>query len=282
MATTPTNNPLGGIGNYLDYAKEQEKKDKENPQSKEKNIFYFDELKMYFCEPYALTDKITIYEPTIGDIIEFGEREYYSALTSLTCIPSDMKSQLEDIGINYMEVSDFELFMMLSRAFTPSQTKLLFGDLDLSAMQPYVNQVNDETVLYNPETEQMIDKFVYMKMCEYLRLMHGMGKPKVENAVNETTRRILIQLDREKKAKAQKEPYKSQLKTLISAMMRYPGFKYKRDELKQCGIYEFMDTVQGAQIYVQATALLQGSFSGMIDTSKLPKEQMNWLRGAND
>ena len=34
-------------------------------------------------------------------------------------------------------------------------------------------------------------------------------------------------MDKERIEKAKNEPYKSQLKTLISAMMRYPGFKYK-------------------------------------------------------
>ena len=65
-------------------------------------------------------------------------------------------------------------------------------------------------------------------------------------------------------------------------MMRYPGFKYKSWELQQCSLYEFMDTVQGAQIYVSTTALLKGMYSGMIDTSKINKKEFNWLRSVND
>ena len=65
-------------------------------------------------------------------------------------------------------------------------------------------------------------------------------------------------------------------------MMRYPGFKYKKNELKECGLYEFMDAVQGAQIYVSATSLLSGMYSGMIDTSKINKKEFNWMRSANE
>ena len=65
-------------------------------------------------------------------------------------------------------------------------------------------------------------------------------------------------------------------------MMRYPGFKYKTSELMDCTIYEFMDTVIGAQIYVSSTTLLQGSYSGMCDTSKINKKEFNWLRGINE
>lgn len=245
------------------------------------NLLNIDELKMYFSEPYKINDKITIYIPTVGDIVEFGERQYYSMIQTLTCIPSDMKSQLFDIGVDYEEISDFELFMMLSRGLTKETTRLVLGDLDLSKFKPCLNPQNNEPVLYDESTDTIIDKLIYMKMVEYIRKVHNI-KPKVQKAANQTTKKILIQLDRDKIKKAQKEPYKSQLKSLISAMMRYPGFKYKTNELKECGLYEFMDTVQGAQIYISSTSLLQGSYSGMIDTSKINKKEFNWMRGLDE
>jgi len=194
-----------------------------------------------------------------------------------------MMSQLEDMGIDYMEISDFELFILLSKGMTKESTYLLFGDLDLSTFELRVNPTNNETVLYNEETDTIIDKRIHMKIVEYIRKMHNIPKPKSRrHAANKTTRKILIEEDRKRLKKAQKEPYKSQLKELISAMMRYPGFKYKKNELRECGLYEFMDTVQGAQIYVSTTALLQGSYSGMIDTSKISKKEFNWMRSLDD
>lgn len=246
-----------------------------------KDYFEYDELKMYFGEDYYINDKIKISQPTIGDIVEFGEREYYSMVYTLTCIPSDMKSQLDDMGINYMEIEDFELFMMLTRGLTKESTYLLFGDLDFSQFEPCINQENNEKCLYDKENDIVIDKLIYLKIVSYLRKLHSI-KPKVQKAANETTRKILIQLDRDKIKKAQNEPYKSQLKILISAMMRYPGFKYKKNELKECGLYEFMDTVQGSQIYVSTTALLSGMYSGMIDTSKIDKKEFNWMRSLDE
>jgi hypothetical protein len=192
-----------------------------------------------------------------------------------------MKSQLFDIGVDYEEISDFELFMMLSRGLTQESTRLVLGDLDLSRFKGCLNPQNNEPVLYDKTTDTIIDKLIYMKMVEYIRKVHNI-KPKVQKAANQTTKKILIQLDRDKLKKAQKEPYKSQLKGLISAMMRYPGFKYKVSELKECGLYEFMDTVQGAQIYISSTSLLQGSYSGMIDTSKINKKEFNWMRGLDE
>lgn len=249
--------------------------------AEECSLLDIDELQMYFGCPFHINDKIIIYTPTIGDIIEFGERKYYGMIHTLTCIPSDMKSQLFDMNIDYEEISDFELFILLTRGLTPDSTRLVLGDLNLSEFIVCTNNQNGELVLYNEEKDITIDKLIYMKMVEYLRKVHNI-KPKVEKAKTKTVKKILIKMDRDRISKAQKEPYRSNLKYLISAMMRYPGFKYKSTELKECGLCEFMDAVQGAQIYISTTALLQGRYSGMIDTSKINSKEFNWMRSLND
>jgi len=241
------------------------------------NLIDIDELAIYFGDDFVVSEDIVVKQPSIGDIIEYGEREYFSMINTICAIPSDMKSQLWDAGFDWEELTDFQLFMSLTKSLPVDMTRIILGDLDLSQMEQGYNQETEQLVLYNPETEVVIDEYVYLKMVSYLRLIHGI-KPKVERAANKTTKEILIQLDRDKIAKAMREPYKSQLKMLISAMMRYPGFKYKKNELKECGLYEFMDTVQGAQIYVSTNALLHGMYSGFVDTKKINKKDFNWLR----
>ena len=69
--------------------------------------------------------------------------------------------------------------------------------------------------------------------------------PSLNSPASKTVRKILIEEDRNRLKKKKDEVYHSQLKLLISAMMRYPGFKYKKSELVECGLYEFMDSVKG-------------------------------------
>lgn len=248
--------------------------------SDSKNILEFDELKMFFGYDYKVNDYVTIHTPSIGEIIEFGEKEYYSTVSTLTAIPSDMKSVLFDAGIDYEEISDFDFFYLITRECSPDMTKLLLGKSDLTKMSLYQDTDTKKKIMFNPETNEKIDELAYLKIAGYIRKLHGL-KPKVEKAFNEGTKKILIKLDRDKRKKNVNKKYESQLKPLISAMMRYPGFKYKSSELKECSIYEFMDAVQGAQIYISSTALLQGSYSGMIDTSKINKKEFNWMRSAD-
>jgi len=251
------------------------------------NPLDIDELQMYFGEPYRVNDYITLTPPTVGDIIRWGEGRYYATVHTLTCIPSDMKSMLFDAGIDYEEISDFELFCIMVRSLTPTETSIFFGEnLNFSELIPEKNLETDEVTLKKVTLDEdgnlvdeqvIIDNLAYLKISNYIRKLHSIT-PKVEHAANKTTKRILIQLDREKRLKAKDEEYKSQLLPLVSAMMRYPGFKYNSKQLKDCGIYEFMDTVKGAQIYVSSTALLSGSYSGFCDTSKIPDKHFNWMR----
>jgi len=232
---------------------------------------------MYFGYDYDLTDKIKIHTPTVGEIVQFGEQKYYSSVFMLTAIPSDMKHQLADLGFDYMKVSDYELFLYLARSLTKEHTSLLFGDLDLSKMTLTTSDENDEIILADPDNGIVIDRFVHYRMAQYLRKMHGIV-PKIENAANETTRQILIKLSREKAEKAAKEPYKSQLVTMSSALMRNPGCAETFEGLKTMTIYAMTDTLMGVQVFTATNALLIGAHSGMVDTSKIPKKEFDWMR----
>ena len=58
------------------------------------NFIEVDKLKLYFGDDIIINNKIALSQPTIGQIVEFGEKRFYSVLSALTCIPSDMKSEL--------------------------------------------------------------------------------------------------------------------------------------------------------------------------------------------
>lgn len=245
------------------------------------NNYDVDELQLYLGSDYAVTDKITIHQPTIREIAEFGENKYYSAVFMLTCIPSDMKSQLEDLGFNYMEVPDYDLFLLLSRTLKQEDTALLFGDLDFSAMTIAKDDLNGDTVLVDVDKGIKIDKLVYIHITEFLRKAHGI-KPKVEKAANETTRKIMIELDRQRIKKASTEKKHSQLKQFISGLMRNPACSLSLEEIKNLTIYQLIDTFSGIQVFTSTNALLIGSYSGMVDTKKIARSQFDWTRDISE
>lgn len=234
-----------------------------------------DELQLYFGDDYVINEHIKITQPTVGGIVTYGEAKYFSMVHTITAIPSDMKSQLWDMQLDWTEIEDFELFMMLSQTLTPDKTSILFGDVDFSKLKPFRNNENGDIVLANKETGLIIDQLVYLRIMSYLRKLHNI-KPKVEKAANKMTKKILIEEDRQKILHAKDKPFKSYLLPLISAIKVRQG--YTKDYVRNMGLYEFFDDVARAQIIVNADALLKGAYSGMIDTKKINKSEFNWMK----
>lgn len=241
----------------------------------DKNLLIADELSLYFGEPYVVNKYITITIPTIGELVRYGERQYYSMLQTITAIPSEMKSQLWDMGLDWTQITDFQLFMMLAPTLSKEKTYILFGEFDFQAMRPYENRQNDTVVLRNPDTGAVIDELAYGKISSYLCSAHNLTK-KVEKAANEFTKKFMIDEDRQRLKYQQSQEYKSFLRPLVSAVKCRMG--YTLDYVKNMGLFEFMDDVSRLSIIVQSDALLQGSYSGMVDTSKIPKKNFDWTR----
>lgn len=234
-----------------------------------------DELQLYFGDDYVINEYIKIRQPRIGEVVEYGEAQYFSMVHTLTAISSDMKSQLWDMGLDWCEVEDFDLFMMLAQTLTPDRTSILFGDFDFSKLRPFKNKQNGDIVLFNPETEQVIDKMIYLRIMSYLRKLHNIT-PKVEKAANKMTKKVLIEEDRQKILNSKNKPFKSYLLPMISAIKVKQG--YTKDYVRNMGLYEFFDDISRVSVVDHANHLLNGAYCGMADLSKVPKKEFNWMR----
>ena len=234
-----------------------------------------DELQLYCGDDYVSNDYIKITQPLIGEVVDYGEAQYFSMVHTLTAIPSDMKSQLWDLGLDWTEMDDFELFMMLVQTLTPDKTSILFGELDFSKLKPFKNNQNGDIVLADKETGIIIDKMIYLRIMSYLRKLHNIT-PKVEKAANKMTKKVLIEEDRQKILLAKDKPFKSYLLPLISAIKVKQG--YTKDYVRNMGLYEFFDDIARAQVINNADHLLSGAYSGMMDLKKVNKQEFNWMR----
>lgn len=255
-------------------------------QNKKKNEIFkyeFDSLKMYFREDYNVKG-ITIKQPTIGNILEMGEAKFYSGLSPFLYNSTSIRVMLWDLPqrIDWCEVKDIEVFNMLTKMpnIDFSAIRLLFPDYRIEHMKlmPYREDDSDnlQLVLYDAENEFILMESEYMKIAEYIRTMLNVH-PKVEKAKGKTAKKWMIDEDRMNIAQREISET-STLLPLISACINHPGFKYKLQELRDVGIYEFMDSVQRLQIYESTHALLGGSYSGFCDLKGVPKEQFNFMR----
>ena len=110
-----------------------------------------DELKIYRGEDYVISNHIKIHQPTLDEICNYGEREYYSMVYNLTATPQSMKVQLWDMGIDYTTMTPFELFYnILYKVYSQEKTSIIFGDLDFTKFQ-VMQRKDDESILLYQE-----------------------------------------------------------------------------------------------------------------------------------
>lgn len=268
-------------------------------------------LKIYFGDPYEISDKIIFYQPTIQDIVDSNESEFWAMVYMFIGNSTHYKLWLWENGVDWNKISDYELFCQLVRGLPVEKTSVMFGDVDFTGFVLYkINdpepapepELNDDgtpkklnavqknklqmqefertVTFYNQEQDIEITAKTYHELVAIMRETFKI-KPKTEYSPNKITKELLIDEERAKLKRAEserKDVTESTLVPLISFCVNHPGFKYKTNELREIGISEFMDSVRRLQLYESTKALLSGSYSGFADMSKVPKDQFDFTR----
>ena len=255
------------------------------PKSRNPKI-NFDKLQMYFKEPYHIdlessVGEINITQPTIGDIIQIGEARFYSTLNAFVSNTTSHRLMLWEAGVDWCEMSDFELFTLLITS-ADKEVYSLFLDVDLSKFKRVGKIVEDKEVLtlYNEEDDIEINEEVYWHISQYLRELFSIF-PEEKITRSPTLKDWYIEADKRKREiekEKRDEKDSSSLLPVISAYLNHPGTKYKSSELRELGVFEFWDGVQRLQIYEQATACMKGMYSGFVDGSKIKADSYNFMK----
>lgn len=260
-------------------------------------IIEFDDLKIYMDMPHTIDVEgtkgtITVYSPTLGQIIEMGQLKFYIGINPFITNTTQYRLPLWEMGIDWNELPDFDLFCILIHSGVDKEvTDLLFGsELDWSKFVLCAKQNEDgteEKVLYNEESDVEINELVYFHLSQYIRKVI-MRNPEEKITKDPSLKNEYIMKDKRHKANEDwkkengEEDESISIQSLISACLNHPGFKYKKKELMDVGINEFYDSVKRLQIYESSIASLHGAMGGMIDNSKLPEEATNFMRKIAD
>lgn len=250
-----------------------------------------DKLKLLRGKPIKFSDLLTIYQPTLGQIEEVGEQRFFNTLWIMCSCAWDMPSTFADAGIDFMSVSDWEFFMQTVRGFNIEDTRLVFGDLDFSKLSPMSYQKSEDDtepqiVLGNTEpmtingieyqpAQYIFTEDMYKEMIPFVREMIGF-QHKGRKAANKATAQILIMDDRKQRNRHKNDVYESMFHNGIITLVNTEEFPYTYETVFDITMYQFTKSLIQIQGKKQACALLQGSMSGFVDTSKIPSNSFQW------
>lgn len=239
-----------------------------------------DALKIYRGDDYIVNEKIKIHQPTLDEIVLWGEQKYFSFIHSFTATPTDLKYQLHLMNIDWNTIADYDLFLIIYKTFSKESSEIVFGNIDFSCFEKMVRNDSD-IVLYNKESDITIDRSIYEICVNYLRKAHNL-KRNVERAMNETTKNVLLE-----EAKEQYEmndgKFHSYLLPLISTMVNMDGFKCDWNTVWDMKINAFMDAVEQILHIKNVDLLLTSGYSGFgIDLKKISKKELNYFSRSDE
>lgn len=222
-----------------------------------------------------INDKISIYIPTVGEIID-NENDYYSVVTILTAMPIDLLVLLDQGGIDFTEINEYELFLLMFESLRATDTSLVFGDLDFLKFKIAVNQQNGNIVLHDWENNITIDRAIYNKIAGVLRKIHHFEKNRRKPA-NEEAKKYMLERAKKKARRNARREQTSQLEPLITAMVNTKEFKYDYESVRGLSIYQFNESVRQIVKKVDYDNLMHGVYAGTINTKELSQDDLNWL-----
>lgn len=271
-------------------------------------MFEIDELKIYRGKDIYINDKIIVTQPTIEQIMDFGEKRYFHAVHTLTGVGADFKWQLLDYyNIDYTQIDDYDLFKTfiwqavsskkhIHKELMDNKEKykeqlselteedlnemlvnplsLILKDIDLADFGEYQVSENQETFLYDKEHDITIDRITYRKIVDAVRKIHGL-KRNNQIPANERTKMDLIEDARDEAMMAAQKPYKSVLKPLVSALAVKTG-QLGSNSIWNTKINMFFDSIKRISRIQDAELLLQGAYSGFASLKGIDKNRLDW------
>ena len=223
-----------------------------------------------------ITQKLSVRIPTVGEILE-DEKSYYTLINSLTATPFQYMVQLDDMGIDFTTINDYQLFLLIFPSFAKTDMSILFGDIDFSDIEVKTNTQNDSAILHSEKNDIIIDELVYSEIVKAIRKINGLQRENRKPG-NDEAKEFRINLERKKQKRNARKPYDPYLEKMVVALVNRPEFKYNYEQVEDLSIYQFNKSFEQIKTSINFENTMIGVYAGTVDTSKLKdKSCLSWL-----
>lgn len=229
---------------------------------------------LLYRHDYPINDSISVVIPTVGQILD-NEDSYNSVVSAFTSMPIDFMVPLDDAGIDFTSINEFDLFIMLSEELKKVDTSLVLKDIDLSGFDLCVNNQTKKLVLYDQESGIEIGRREHSQIASVLRRINQLEKNRKKPANDDAKKYMLERM----RAKMKRHPRaeSSQLEQLIIAMVNTEQFKYDFESARSLTIYQFNECVRQIVNKVNYDNRMFGVYSGTVNVKELSQDELTWL-----
>lgn len=218
--------------------------------------------------------KLSIRIPTVGEILD-DEFTYYSIISSLTATPYQYMVQLDDMGVDFTTITDYQLFVMLFSIYARSDLSMVFENLNISNFE--IRQNGSLQYLYDPDNNLEINEKIYYDIVNIIRKINLLERVNYKPG-NESARKYLLEKERKKQKRSAVKKQVPYLEKLVIALVNTSEFPYDYDSCMDLSIYKLHQSFKQIQHKIAFDNTMVGIYAGTVDTSKLSnKDILSWI-----
>lgn len=230
-------------------------------------------------EKIKISEYIIIRIPTVGEVLN-NDQKILRIASSLTASPFQYMVQLDDMGLDYSELTEYQLFLMLFQTYSISDlSKIIEITEDSKIKNCYVgiNRENNMRAIYNESNEVVIDEFIYTQLSDYIRRIYMIERVKTRPG-NDEAKKYLLEKERRKQNRNKNKKYEPYFEKLVVALVNRKEFKYDYDSVMDLSVYKFFQSYKQIQTNISFENAMHGVYAGTLDTSKLnDKSCLSWI-----
>ena len=237
-------------------------------------------LSLISRKTYKYNDNIIINIPTLRQVRGENDSEesmFWGDINLFVQTPSDMISELDSMGIDFEQVSDYELFILLffmRKKTDNTHDSILFKNLSLWDLE--ITDIEGKTVFVDGSGTTIIDETVYNDIAQIISTFTGhkiTPKKKFGNAFAKK-KRIEQDYRQKEKARNNKKKQPNFLDSIILRLVCNANFPYNFETIQDVTIYDLIYSLKQIDKDIEVTDLMQSRLVGN-DLTKIPREQLS-------
>lgn len=239
-----------------------------------------EKLSLIGRKTYKYNDNIIINIPTLQQVRgenDSEESSFWGDVNLFVQTPSDLISELDSMGIDFEQVSDYELFtlLFLMRKKTESiHNSILFKNFSFWDLE--IIDMEGNTVFVDDNGKVIIDETVYNDIAQIISTFTGHKRTPKKKFGNAFAKKKRIEQDYKQKEKMRngKKGRSNFLDGIILRLVCNANFPYNFETIQDVTIYDLIYSLKQIDKDIEVTDLMQSRLVGN-DLTKIPQEQLS-------